>query len=552
MPSVRVRRQPTYASLREERRRSTRSSHSNDPPPLSPSGRSPRGTLDGEDSAPLHPRLSSRVYHGVRRNSLSYRNSATVPLSEQGAPPGTRPRSHTFDTGARSPGHDELFLGRDANVVANTRSPFVRAAVEGARDAEDQREDSESEYSDLDSEEHHDDDVVDHLDVIDPQVAAVTTLTNAANAIVFPPVDVFERRPTVVLPVTPGPGTPKRGSMNADSTHTDDLDKHVSHVLSKRQVFKRIMRGVWAYMKTPLGVIVTIYGILVVFWGSAIVLFLLKWINLHDKTKQDYWVEISCQIVNTLFCLTGLGMAPWRILDTYRIYKIWRMKRITRKRRLRQGLPKLLDSDDLPDPQYDPNYVHVLTDKEQTSLRYQQSKFMHSQTWYRPHGTETHRAFPIHYALWICALNVANSVFQAMLAACMWSMDLHQRPAWTTGCLIPCAFLCGIVSGVLIWRGGELTKRTKRVEELLRVALAAQQARHQDTSVPVEKGGVVTEMEMEERKPETIAEEPEKEREEETPGTSSRRMLEDGDDALCASPIADSLGSATALDRRSS
>ena len=93
------------------------------------------------------------------------------------------------------------------------------------------------------------------------------------------------------------------------------------------------------------------------------------------------------QVLTALFCLTGLGMAPWRILDTYRamlfsdirralimihsgIYKIWRYKRITRKRRLRQGLPKLLDSDDLPDPQYDPNYVHVLTDKEQETLRY--------------------------------------------------------------------------------------------------------------------------------------------------------------------------------------
>lgn len=90
-----------------------------------------------------------------------------------------------------------------------------------------------------------------------------------------------------------------------------------------------------------------------------------------------------------LFCLTGLGMAPWRILDTYRelkarfanrlfngiytgIYKIWRLKRITRKRRLRQGLPKLLDSDDLPDPRYDPKYVHVLTDKEQEVLRYRE------------------------------------------------------------------------------------------------------------------------------------------------------------------------------------
>ena len=106
------------------------------------------------------------MYHSVRRNSLSYRASATVPLSEQGAPPGQRPRSRTFDAGGRTPRLDEIFHGRDATVVASSQSPFVQAAVEGARDAEEQREDDESDYSDSDSEEHHDDDVVDHLDVI--------------------------------------------------------------------------------------------------------------------------------------------------------------------------------------------------------------------------------------------------------------------------------------------------------------------------------------------------------------------------------------------------
>lgn len=77
-----------------------------------------------------------------------------------------------------------------------------------------------------------------------------TRLYNSSDTAYSPPVDVFERRPTVVLPVTPGPATPKNGSLRSDTPHADDLDKHVSHVLSKRQVFKRIMRGVWAYMKT--------------------------------------------------------------------------------------------------------------------------------------------------------------------------------------------------------------------------------------------------------------------------------------------------------------
>ena len=39
------------------------------------------------------------------------------------------------------------------------------------------------------------------------------------------------------------------------------------------------------------------------------------------------------------------------------------------------------------------------------------------------------------------------------------------------GCLIPLSFLCGIVAGILIWRGGEMSKRTEEVEARLRGAL---------------------------------------------------------------------------------
>ena len=38
--------------------------------------------------------------------------------------------------------------------------------------------------------------------------------------------------------------------------------------------------------------------VLPVFWGAAIVLFLTKIINLHNKDRQGYWVEVSSQVVN--------------------------------------------------------------------------------------------------------------------------------------------------------------------------------------------------------------------------------------------------------------
>lgn len=51
---------------------------------------------------------------------------------------------------------------------------------------------------------------------------------------------------------------------------------------------------------------------------------------------------------------------------------IWHYKRKTTKLRQKAGLPELYDSDDLPDPVYDKNYVHVLSEKDQLDLHYRQ------------------------------------------------------------------------------------------------------------------------------------------------------------------------------------
>jgi hypothetical protein len=60
----------------------------------------------------------------------------------------------------------------------------------------------------------------------------------------------------------------------------------------------------------------------------------------------------------------------------------------------------------------------------------------------------------------------------------MWSMNRFQRPSWTTSVLILFAFTCGIISGILIWRGGKKTKRTERVEERLRRVLEMDELGH--------------------------------------------------------------------------
>ena len=143
------------------------------------------------------------------------------------------------------------------------------------------------------------------------------------------------------------------------------------------------------------------------FWGAAIVIFLAKIINLHNSLTQGFWVEVSSQIENGMSVILGAltcshncfsvihrywhcecviaflvssliiiqGLIPWRVVDTYRILRIRRFKSLTRKLRARAGLPELFDEDDLPDPMYDPNYVHVLTEKQEKELHHRKMSF---------------------------------------------------------------------------------------------------------------------------------------------------------------------------------
>lgn len=266
-----------------------------------------------------------------------------------------------------------------------------------------------------------------------------------------------------------------------DMTH--ELDAHMRKVLLRRKrkdKLKSALRGLWAYLKTPMGIVTAIYGFLVAFWGAAIVLFLLGWIPTSSKHAQDKWVEISSQVTNGLFTVTGVGLIPWRAIDTYRMSRIWMLRSRVRKRRAKLGLPEIKDWNDLPDPATVPGYINVLSDKEQAELEHQQSAFQASQTWYRPHATPTHTAFPMAWALWNTILMDLNSFFQCLLCGCMWGMNYHVRPPWTTGSLIPLSFLCGIGAAILIWQGGVRTKKTKEVEGKLSKALGVDE--------PVEKG----------------------------------------------------------------
>jgi len=140
--------------------------------------------------------------------------------------------------------------------------------------------------------------LIDHLEAIDPELATVENLSNAANSILIPPLGIYSRRPTVSLPKPP-----------EEKGDQDELGDHVEDLLHRRAVIKRTLRGVWSFLKTPQGIVTAIYGFLVAFWGAAIVFFLGKLINLHNPDTQGFWVEVSSQVENALFTVTGIVCA---------------------------------------------------------------------------------------------------------------------------------------------------------------------------------------------------------------------------------------------------
>lgn len=125
------------------------------------------------------------------------------------------------------------------------------------------------------------------LDVLDPAVSATTHLANIQAG--FWP-NALCRQPVVELS-SPSPEAEHSEPLNPaadsrddliDTEELDPLDSHLGKLLEverrkarRKEQFRQTMRGVWAFMKTPVGVLATIYMLLIVVVGAALVLLLM-------------------------------------------------------------------------------------------------------------------------------------------------------------------------------------------------------------------------------------------------------------------------------------
>ncbi|EON62567.1 hypothetical protein W97_01791 [Coniosporium apollinis CBS 100218] len=278
-------------------------------------------------------------------------------------------------------------------------------------------------------------------------------------------------------------GVKLEGWTELDKAELNDYVRHLLH--SRKAKFRRGLRGFGKYVKTPLGAFVTIYSVLITFWGTAWVLFIIGWIYVGGR--QAYYIEICDQILVALFAIMGIGLAPFRAVDTYHMIFVAHYHRLTWRLRKKRGLPKLEDHNDLPVPPADadtdveaakpePQNIAdeediVLTPEQHAKFKHHQSKFAASHTFYKPHETPTHYAFPLKLLIAVVVVLDCHSLFQMALAGTTWGIYYKVRPKALTAVILSCSITCNIMGGVLISIGDRRTRKKEVREEMFRQAV---------------------------------------------------------------------------------
>lgn len=387
-------------------------------------------------------------------------------------------------------------------------------------------------------EEEYDSGLVDMLDLVDPEISTLNTLTNVQNSLFVPNLGRFiNRRPTYTLtrrdesadlseasdeptpmhqePSEEAPeplthrGTYESIASNPDNPHyavlphgvalegwsaedRKELNEHVRHMLhSRRSRFKRSMRGFRQYIAHPLGFFITLYATLITLFGLIWVLFLIGWIGLGSR--KDYIINIIDNILVALFAIMGDGLAPFRAVDTYHMCFIAYYHHLTQKVRSLNSLPPLRNHNDLPTirPQDCDRDLEtgremekagreefsVLTEEQHARLLHHQKKFAKSHTFYKPHETATHHAFPIHFLIAAVVLLDLHSCLQISLGACTWGISYHTRPFALTTVILCCSITVNVTAGIVIMMGDRRTRKKDVLELMHKQELTAEAMR---------------------------------------------------------------------------
>jgi len=219
---------------------------------------------------------------------------------------------------------------------------------------------------------------------------------------------------------------------------------HEKHMAKEKAPWKTTitngLKAFWKFFLTPSGFIITIYCLNIVGWGAMLFFLLLKAAPAmnyptadDDNSPRKKWLEISSQILNALFCVTGFGLAPWRFRDLYL-------------------------------------YVRAVNFKSRAAMLKLAAQ---NRGWFRPPAwavdadkappeTFTGQAAPptalwkLGFTIWMMVL---NTFLQAVLCYFMWGYNRLDRPSWATGTFIGMGCGVAMLAGLMSWWEGRKVKK---------------------------------------------------------------------------------------------
>jgi hypothetical protein len=220
------------------------------------------------------------------------------------------------------------------------------------------------------------------------------------------------------------------------------------------------LKAAWGFVITPIGFLVTIYGLNIVAWGGMLFLLLCNASPAMCKptcndinSPRRVWIEIDSQILNSLFCVTGFGTIPWRFRDLYYLLQYRVQKKEMGLRRLagiNRGWFRLAGSQELP-VEFGPAEAESGTGNFPTSaLAFPAKKQSNAPlTGIRAPPTAM---WKLDFVIWSM---VWNTFLQAVLSGFMWGLNRYDRPSWSTGLFVALACIVAAAGGIMSFIEGK-------------------------------------------------------------------------------------------------
>ena len=228
------------------------------------------------------------------------------------------------------------------------------------------------------------------------------------------------------------------------------------------------LKAFWKFFITPIGFLVTIYGLNVVAWGGMLFLLLCNASPAMCKpdcnninSPRRIWIEIDSQILNALFCVTGFGTIPWRFRDLYYLLQYRIQKKEVGLRRLagiNRGWFRLAGSQDLPISIGPADIETEVAGVPESSIPFPISKISNAPlTGIRAPPT---KMWKLDFVIWAM---VWNTFLQACLSGFMWGLNRYNRPSWSTGLFVALACIVAACGGIMAFVEGKHVKSIEGV-----------------------------------------------------------------------------------------